>query len=167
VSHTIRIERARPAQAAELTGLAHSAKRHWGYPERWIRHWRKQLTIGPEFVTWHHTFVAIERRRVVGCCAVRPWRGFADFEHLWVRPDAMGRGVGRALFDHAVKVARRAGFGRMRILADPNAEGFYRRMGARRVGVSRSRLEGGWRELPVMHFALASRRDSRAVRAPR
>lgn len=160
----IRIERARPRQAVELTAIAHNAKRHWGYPERWIRIWKKQLTVLPEFVAQNPTFVALRRRRAIGFCALRPWRSVVEIQHFWVRPEAMGFGVGRALFVRAVGAARRAGYSRLRIVSDPNAEGFYRQMGARRVGLSRSRLEGRWRELPVLYFALASPGRSRAVR---
>jgi len=164
MSRKVRIHRARPVQAVELTEIAHHAKRHWGYPERWLKRWRRQLTIRPGWVARHPTFVATDGSQIVGFAGIRPWRRFVQLEHLWVRPEAMGRGLGRALFEHAVRAARRAGFARMRIVSDPNAEGFYRRMGARRVSVSRSRLEGRLRELPVMHLTLATRRDSRAPR---
>jgi GNAT superfamily N-acetyltransferase len=49
-------------------------------------------------------------------------------------PKRIGRGIGRALFDHAVRRAASLGAGSVRIEADPYAEGFYRRMGARWVG---------------------------------
>ncbi len=57
-----------------------------------------------------------------------------ELEHLWVLPEHIGTGIGRALFDHAVRKAAALGATILSIEADPNAEGFYRRMGARRVG---------------------------------
>jgi hypothetical protein len=38
------IVRAKPEDAANLTGIAFAAKRHWGYPENWIESWRDLLT---------------------------------------------------------------------------------------------------------------------------
>jgi GNAT superfamily N-acetyltransferase len=64
----------------------------------------------------------------------------------------MRRGTGRTLFEHAVNQARAAGFDLIKIEADPNAEGFYERMGARRVGTSVSEVEGEKRELPLMEY---------------
>ena len=57
-----------------------------------------------------------------------------ELEHFWVMPTHMGAGVGRALFEHAVERCRAIGSRRLWINADPNATGFYERMGARRVG---------------------------------
>jgi GNAT superfamily N-acetyltransferase len=67
----------------------------------------------------------------------------------------MGRGVGRALFEHALEQARRLGHRTLRIEADPNAEGFYTRMGARHVGVTVTNIEGQRRELPLLLYDLA------------
>ena len=55
-------------------------------------------------------------------------------------------------FEHAVDQARRVGFDLIRIEADPNAEGFYERMGAKRVGTNLGEVEGEKRELPLMEY---------------
>jgi GNAT superfamily N-acetyltransferase len=55
----------------------------------------------------------------------------AELGLMFVDPVAIGGGIGRALFDEAVKLARRLGYRRMTILADVNAAPFYKRMGAR------------------------------------
>ncbi|HLP26672.1 MAG TPA: GNAT family N-acetyltransferase, partial [Acidobacteriota bacterium] len=72
-------------------------------------------------------------------------------EHFWVTPEQIGRGVGRAMFGVALDAARRCGAEVLHIKSDPNAEGFYRRMGARRVGEERYLLlEKHPRELPLL-----------------
>jgi predicted N-acetyltransferase YhbS len=68
----------------------------------------------------------------------------------------MGRGIGRALFEHAVEESRRLGHRSLRIEADPNAEGFYARMGARRVGETIAEIEGQRRELPLLLYEFGS-----------
>ena len=67
---------------------------------------------------------------------MQPWGERMDLLHLWVLPEAMRRGVGRSLFSHALERARNLGFRELEIESDPNAEGFYQRMGAQRVGTS-------------------------------
>src|SRR5688500_5782222 len=100
------IRRARPDEAAALTAIAHAAKRHWGYPERWIALWREDLTFTPAFVAAHPVYVAAgPGGEAVGCYALGREGPRATLEHLWVRPEWMGRGVGRSLLAHA---ARRA-----------------------------------------------------------
>ena len=68
----------------------------------------------------------------------------------------IGTGLGRKLFGHAMRRAQELGAGTVTIEADPNAEGFYRRMGARRAGENVYELEGGERALPVMVVELAN-----------
>ena len=120
--------------AARLTEIAFAAKRHWGYPDRWMESWRDLLTVTPEFIAGHETFAAVIHGQVVGFYALGQRDGKLDLLHLWVLPDWMGRGVGRSLFNHALERTRELGFRQLEIESDPNAEGFYRRLGARRVG---------------------------------
>jgi ribosomal protein S18 acetylase RimI-like enzyme len=148
----MRIVRAKPEDADELTQIAHAAKRHWGYPERWIEAWRGILTMGPEFIAANIAYCALEDDCVVGFYVLTTEHDGVHLDHLWIIPAAMRRGIGRALFEHAVHQARAAGFDSIRIEADPNAEAFYERMGAKRVGTSVGEVEGEKRELPVMEY---------------
>ena len=65
-------------------------------------------------------------------------------------PNAMNQGVGRALFAHAVERGKALGYRAMEIESDPNAEGFYQKLGARGIGLRIAELEGQRRELPVL-----------------
>lgn len=49
---------------------------------------------------------------------------------------AQGTGLGRRLFDHMAERARALGAGRVVISSNPEAAGFYRRMGAVDIGVT-------------------------------
>lgn len=77
-------------------------------------------------------------------------------EDLWLEPEAIGAGHGRRLWEHAVAVARACGASAMELDAEPNAMGFYERMGAVRVGVTASSVVPG-RELPRMRVPLVGR----------
>src|SRR5258708_25625328 len=129
----IQIRRARPDEAAVLTEIAHAAKRHWGYPENWIRQWKSDLTITPEFSAKNEGFVAMNGEEIVGCCAIAFSESLAELEHMWIRPEHIGAGVGRTLFRHVKERAANLAIPALEISADPNAEGFYKRMGATRI----------------------------------
>jgi GNAT superfamily N-acetyltransferase len=149
----MKIIRAKPADAEALTEIAHAAKRHWGYPEKWIAAWREILTMRPEFIASNVAHMAMEDR-VVGFYVLTTEEDGIHLDHLLVLPTAMRRGIGRALFEHAVAAATNLGFDSIKIEADPNAEEFYKRMGATRVGTSVSRVEGTKRELPLLEFRM-------------
>ena len=151
----IPIVRAKPEDAKTLTEIAHAAKRHWGYSDSWIEAWRDILTMRPEFLEANVAYVAVEDDRAVGFYVLTPEDDGVHLDHLWVAPDAMRRGIGRTLFEHAAVEAKNLGCDSIMIEADPNAEGFYKRMGAKRVGTSASEMEGERREIPLMEFHLA------------
>ena len=146
----IKIIRAKADDAAKLSNIAFAAKGHWRYPERWLEIWRDTLTVQPEFIVAHETYAAVADGSTVGFYALRCEGERPRLEHLWVLPDAMNQGVGRALFVHAVERAKAFGYRAMEIESDPNAEGFYQKLGARRIGLRIAELEGQRRELPVL-----------------
>ena len=148
----MQIVRARVEDADVLTAIAHAAKRHWGYPETWIVAWRDVLTMRPEFIAENTAYCAVEDDGAIGFYVLTTEDNGLHLDHLWILPSAMGRGIGRALFEHAAKEAIRLCFNLIKIEADPNAEGFYKRMGATRVGTACSEVCGEARELPLLVY---------------
>jgi GNAT superfamily N-acetyltransferase len=139
---------ATPEAADALTRIAFAAKRYWGYPESWIQHWRESLTITLEFVRNNRVYAAVSGGEPCAFYALTGAGG--ELEHLWVSPGWIGSGVGRLLFEHAMREAARRGASAVTIEADPNAEGFYLRMGARRVGENVYEIEDRKRKLPLL-----------------
>jgi len=154
---SITIRRCRPRDAASLTRIAHASKRHWGYPEAWIEAWRKELTLEPEFVEAHEVHLAEMAEENAGLYALVEKQGERiELEHFWVDPAHMGRGVGRALLQHAVATSHKFGATAIDILSDPNAEEFYLRFGARRVGEEAMPVLGEVRSLPRLVLEIAT-----------
>ena len=145
---------AEPGDAEALSRIAFAAKAHWGYPERWMESWREGLTIAPGFVEGNEVYAAFAEGEASGFYALVGEGPRIVLEHLWVLPERMGLGLGRALFGHALERAAALGAETLGIEADPNAEGFYRRMGARRVGEISYELDGRKRVLPLLAMDL-------------
>jgi GNAT superfamily N-acetyltransferase len=143
-----------PEDAAALSNIARTAKQRWGYPDEWMRRWKDDLTITPEYIRTHPTYAATSAGNVVGFCALRLEPADAWLDHLWVLPEAMGRGYGRALFRHAELAARAAGAIRIKVESDPHAEGFYQRMGATTFGRKPASVDGVERFLPLLEKRL-------------
>lgn len=148
------VVRALAEHANALTTIAVAAKRHWQYPDSWIRRWEGVLTITPEYIRQHPTFVAVVDDELVGFCALQFETGDALLDHLWVLPSAMKRGIGRALFQYAEAIARASGAMRLKIVGDPHAELFYFRMGATVYGREPASMDGQERFLPLLEKAL-------------
>ncbi len=148
------IIRATPEQAGELTRIALAAKAHWGYPERWLEIWAPQLTFSPQYFEENEGWVAVVNETPIGFYTLQEKDGTASIENLWVLPEYMGKGVGKALFLHAMELSRGHRNTTLRLEADPNAVGFYERMGMHRIGEYRYEMDGQPRSLPIMELKL-------------
>jgi GNAT superfamily N-acetyltransferase len=145
----MRIREARPEEAAILTELALRSKGHWGYDEDFVARCREELTLQPDEVEQRRTAVAEHQGQVVGFVTVQGDPPDGELGMLFVDPPAIGHGVGRLLFQHALAVAAALGFKRLEIESDPHAEPFYRAMGATHIGTVPSGSIPG-RELPLL-----------------
>jgi len=148
------IVRASPEQADELTRIALTAKAHWGYPERWLEIWRPQLTFSPEYFVENESWVAVADATPIGFCTLQEKDGTAWIENLWVLPQYIGKGVGKSLFLHCLGLSRQRGYKTLQLEADPNAVGFYKKMGMHRIGEQLYEVEGQPRILPIMEMKL-------------
>ncbi|HEU4410261.1 MAG TPA: GNAT family N-acetyltransferase [Polyangiaceae bacterium] len=153
----LRIRPARPDEAAALSALALRSKAHWGYDAAFLERCRDELTLRPADLLSRHAAVAELGGRVVGFVTIEGEPPEGEIGALFVEPDLIGSGsgAGRALFAHAAAVARSAGFACLLIDADPGAEGFYLRLGARRVGEAPSGSVPG-RMLPRLAYEIVA-----------
>lgn len=143
-----------PEEAETLSQIALSAKAYWGYPERWLELWAPQLTFGPEYFEENESWVAVDHVKLLAFYTFQEKNGNAWIENLWVLPEYIGKGAGRRLFLHAVGLARQRGYKTLQLEADPNAVGFYEKMGMHKIGERHSEVEGQPRILPIMETKL-------------
>ena len=145
----VALRRARPDEASTLTELALAAKGFWGYDQAFIESCRAELTISPDDVLRRRYVVAELDGLVVGFYSVDGEPPVGELSNMWVRPSEIGSGLGRVMWQDAMAAAAAAGFEHLKIGADPNAEGFYRKMGAEPIGETPSESIPG-RTLPLM-----------------
>ncbi|MEM6639043.1 MAG: GNAT family N-acetyltransferase [Pseudomonadota bacterium] len=151
--------------AGALSALALESKGHWPYSAEFLAACRDELTYTAAQIESENTrFVVAETRAGAapdGFYLLTFGRSrHCELNALFIRPACIGQGLGRALFAHAVAVARAAAVSEIELHADPYAEAFYAAMGARTVGYVPS---GSWpgRELPLMRFSLSGVADDR------
>src|SRR3954447_9412675 len=79
--------------------------------------------------------------QILGFATWRPAGGDdAELDDLFVEPDAMRRGIGRALVEDAAEQARRAGRSRLLVVAHQRTLGFYERAGFEKTDVADTRF---------------------------
>lgn len=152
----MKIRPAEPVEAQPLSELAQRSKAYWGYSSEFMAACRDELTYTPEQIAAGGFWVAqTDNGELVGFYALLKVSPTAlELEAMFVEPERLGKGCGRALMEHAV---RQAGgtehIERLIIQADPNAAGFYEQAGATCIGERPSASIDG-RLLPLYEIAL-------------
>ena len=133
-SGTVAIRPATAEEAPALSELCRRSKAHWGYDDDFMAACVEELTVRPERYGDNEVWVA-EDGAPVGLyeLACDP-DGVGDVLLFFVAPEAMGRGVGAALWSHMEQRAADRGLTRITVEADPYAAPFYERMGCRLTG---------------------------------
>ena len=80
--------------------------------------------------------------------------GEPELDLMFVADEAQGSGLGARLFRHMADTARGLGIDAVKIVSNPPAEGFYRRMGAERIGTKRPMGRVTWTQ-PILYLRLA------------
>ena len=150
------IRRARPDEAAALTALSFRSKRHWGYDDAFMAAALPDMQIAPDLLACAIAVVAERGPELLGFYILAALPEGPTLRDLWVEPAAIGTGIGKRLWEHMLVSARDEAFRTVRIVSDPNAAGFYAKMGARRAGEAASCVVPG-RLLPVFEVDVSAR----------
>ena len=152
----MRVRVVEPGDAAALSRVAARSKAHWGYDDEFMGLARDELTWVDGDLAGPGPFgeAAEVDGSVVGFYLLE-WDNAdePELDALYVDPPWIGKGLGRLLLTRAVDQVRQRGARSLLIQSDPNAEPFYRIMGAVPVGASPSgSIPGRW--LPLLRLTL-------------
>ena len=136
-----------------LSDLCFRSKAVWGYDEKFMEAFRGELSFEPRDLDLTPIAVAEHDGKLIGVAQLKVVDDEADLLKLFVDPNALRSGTGKALLAWATDVARKLGATRLTIEADPDAAPFYRRMGAYDVGQAPSGSVPG-RMLPKLAMNL-------------
>ena len=152
----ITLRPARPGESEALSELALRSKAYWKYSPEFIEACRAELAVSEEaLVDPRSRYVLAESEgAVVGYYAlICDPAGSFELDALFVRPENIGQGIGRALIEHAKDCARTLGAASITIQGDPHAADFYLAAGGVQVGESESQSIPG-RSLPEFRIRL-------------
>lgn len=149
----MRLRRPEPHELPQLSALCLRSKAVWGYDQAFLEACRTELTIRTEELESTALCIAEHDGALVGIAQITVEGDTADLQKMFVEPDSIGLGVGKALFAWAISTARNLGVQRMTIDADPGAVGFYKKMGAVEHGAAPSGSIPG-RMLPRLQVEL-------------
>src|SRR3546814_2867694 len=99
-ARTLRL--AKSSEGGSLSALALRSKAYWGYDSAFLQAYRDELTVSPKAAAAGRVVVLIEQETPLGFYALDAGdrRAEAEISLLFVEPAPIGRGIGRALWEH-------------------------------------------------------------------
>jgi GNAT superfamily N-acetyltransferase len=152
----VAFRRAAPDESRRISELTFASKAHWGYDEAFMERARQDLAVTREYLEANECWVADSDGEVVGWFSLVDMPGSLRLDNFFLLPGHIGSGLGRRMWEQALTRAAERGADRLMLESDPNAAGFYERMGARHTGSVTAPSTG--RELPVYEVLLAKSR---------
>ena len=125
-----RLRPAVPDDYERVRELTHESKAHWDYDRDFVRRWADALSFESDRERW---VAELDGEIVAWAAIVPPAQGVVVLDDHWVDPDWMGRGLGSRLFRLAADRARELGAVRLEWGAEPNAVGFYEKVGGQKL----------------------------------
>jgi GNAT superfamily N-acetyltransferase len=136
-----------------LTDISFASKRYWKYPDEYFDVWKDELTITSEYIQSNIVYVAEKNEKIIGYFSLVEvkkdfWAGkvFVKkgfwLEHIFISPQYIGKGVGSKLIAVLNSKCKEMNINKVCIFSDPNAKGFYDKVGARYLDESPSSIKG-------------------------
>lgn len=138
----VRIRSVAPDEGERLRKIAIAAKSYWGYDLDRVREWAAMGDFSAAGLRQKDFYIAAVEGKAVAWAAAIDRGEVWWLDDLWIEPEWMGQGIGSRLFRHAAEQGRRAGAARMEWEAEPNALGFYEKMGGRYLRESEAGIWG-------------------------
>ena len=139
-------------EANELSNLALSSKATWNYSEEFILACKADLTITEQYIKNNYVYILEEEQETVFFFSFqRKEEDSLDF--LYLHPNYKGKGYGRILRESVVQKAVELNIKSFTIDSDPNAKGYYLKMGAKQIGEIPSTVFKN-RMLPLLRYDL-------------
>jgi N-acetylglutamate synthase-like GNAT family acetyltransferase len=114
---------------------------------------RAELAVTEAYLSAAYVFVVETHGRIAGFAGFSPTGTAHELLYLFIDPPFIGNGFGAMLWQRAVEQARELGWDKFFIVSDPNAEAFYLKQGAIRVGERASSVSPE-RKLPMLDYRL-------------
>lgn len=157
----MKIRAAQSSEAGTLSRIAMRSKAYWGYSEDFMAACVDELSVSAADIARDdfHCSVAADGDVVLGFYVLeKQLKDQIELGALFVAPEHIGAGVGKALIDSAKQHAVDLGSVILAIQGDPNAEKFYLAAGAVLTGRKASESIAG-RFLPTFEITLIPERS--------
>src|SRR5438552_828188 len=101
-----------------------------------MQQWKEELEISVDYIIKNEVVKVLYDGQLIGFYALKFDNASQCYEidHLWLLPEFMGKGFGKQIFEHILKMLAVKGQRKAILESDPNAAGFYKKMNGKIIG---------------------------------
>ncbi|MBC7088121.1 MAG: GNAT family N-acetyltransferase [Tissierellales bacterium] len=135
------IRRAYPIEAEFLTDLAVESEAYWGYDKKFLDAFRIIYRLSEDYIINNPTFVLEDDDKIIGFYSIVESSEGVILEYFYIDPSYIRKGYGKTLWDHLIEFCKNRGILEFDFVASDEAVPFYEKMGAIKVGETKSIVE--------------------------
>ena len=137
----MKIRKATEEDLETLNKILTSAKAHWDYDPEFVKKFVDFAKLTPKYISENETFiVSIEEQDIGFYSFIMDKQNQLELDKLFLHPDFIGKGIGKKIWGICVEAAKKYGVSSFILWSEPYAEGFYEKMGCKKIGVRKSPL---------------------------
>ncbi|MBI9012526.1 MAG: GNAT family N-acetyltransferase [Clostridiales bacterium] len=144
---------AKPSDSIALTELAIQSESYWGYDEVFLKEFAKQYNVTEDYIRDNPVYMLYTQDSIIGFYGMLLSGEEKSLEYLFVKPEYIGQGYGKILWNHMIKTCYEEGIKEFVIVTSPQAKEFYTRLGAKYIGEVESIIIKG-RKIPKLIYIL-------------
>ena len=137
-----RFRRARAQDADAARALIVRSMAHWPHTPEYLAEAADLMSLDAAEIERDEAWVLEDEGSIIGFYRVSIEGSRGEIEELHLEPAVIGRGFGRAMFEHCVTRAKVRGVRHLVWSCDDNALGFYLTLGGQVVGTQPSGIAG-------------------------
>jgi len=148
------IKKARADDLITLNQVLRLSKAYWGYDKSALDRFMEKLGFTIEGIENSQTYLVYAHKKMIGFYGFATDKdGQTELNNFFLHPDFIGKNLGRKLWDLCCATAKNMDIHEFLIWSDPHAEGFYLKMGCKKIGSKKSvTLENS--EAPILKYFL-------------
>jgi GNAT superfamily N-acetyltransferase len=140
-----------PSEASLLSQLAFESKSYWQYDDEYLEAAREHIQITISDIEQDHVYVYEDEQGTSGFYHFMHIQCDPELVWFFVHPRSIGTGIGKILWEHLLELIRNLEINEFMIKSDPNAESFYIKHGATRIGWKESSVNADMK-LPLLKY---------------
>lgn len=147
------IRQAKSSEAALLTDIAARGESYWGVDPDFIESFITIYGVTEIFINENPTYVIEEEGKIIGFYGLSTKKEQTELEYLYMEPEYIGKGYGRHLWNHMIEYCKENGIDNIVFVTNPQARGFYTKLGAVEIGLVESLVRKG-RMVPKLKYSI-------------